>query len=319
MAMTYYPIMRFARAELTAFQEYKDNFRIIPTFCLTSTPRGNLLNLLPNKFIYDIIVEEGDEDTYQEIEKTLLNYCKEKNLYAIPTIYDPCLKTDELTCLRVNKDTFTLTDNLLGSPEGNFSSVEYKNKILLLDFGAIDGLNLNGVSSFYHSIKALLGLEWTTMVSAGTVIPSTMGEIKGSYEERVRHEWSLYEQLKKIHPRIQYGDYAARHPESSTPGSGWAPYMDSVSKIRYTTSSKILILKGISMRKHPEHYCELAKTLVNKKEYKDNGEDFSQGDKTIMEYSKKTMSCGNHETWIKAEHSHHIAVVIEQLSSLDDS
>lgn len=317
--MTYYPIMRFARAELTTFDNEKhgDNPKITPIFYLKDIPKDNLLKKLPKKFIYDIIVGDDDDDTRSDIERTLLSYCDKKELSAIPTTYDPYSKTAKETCLRITSNTFEM--DIFSDDTIDFSNVNPENKLLLIDFGVIDDASLRSEGSFYKSIKELIDLDWNAVITAGTVMPETMGEIKSSYEERERHEWNIYRDLRERHPKLQYGDYAARHPGSVTSEGvgGWQPFMDSATKIRYTSGDKLLILKGKSMKKHPEYYCELAKILVSKPEYK--GENFSNGDEEIYKYSEKTLNCGNHENWIRIEHSHHIAVVMEQLSNLDES
>ena len=151
-----------------------------------------------------------------------------------------------------------------------------------------------------------------------------------SYLPRI--DWLYWEENKsqKDIKRIPiFSDYTVRHPVHYESLQFFSPS----TTLKYTTKKDWMIIKG--QRTKFELYLANASLLVGREEFKNStngqGASFSFGDDYIVKKAKhytkymKELNKGNDikgtgtsPTWIRALISHHIALVMHQLATLDD-
>lgn len=162
------------------------------------------------------------------------------------------------------------------------------------------------------AIRRITGLkDFRTFVVAGMSLK--LSEVKRPGAEPTRHEWMLYQELATELEDIRkplYGDYTIETPDFISQDMR---LLNPAGKIVYATENTWLIPKGKSFRENRDQMIDHCSTIVNSGHY--CGKDYSQGDKRIFETLHKIEGTGNQGTWKEAGVSHHITLVVNQLSS----
>ena len=197
-----------------------------------------------------------------------------------------------------------------------FNSLSPETVDLLLDF-QITGpqyLILENVSKRIPNI-----LKWRTFTVASGAFPIDLSHLTVDLHFIPRSDWDNWlSQLnsKKLPRQPSFADYTSQHPIYKEPVPGANPS----ASIRYTLKDQWMIMRGQGLRspKNAGHkqYPALAQLLSKRSEF--FGAEFSYGDKYI-EYTGrdvKTKETGNPRTWLRAGINHHIACVVDQISSL---
>jgi len=145
---------------------------------------------------------------------------------------------------------------------------------------------------------------------AGTSL--NLSEIRKPGGEPTRHEWLLYQQLLKELSGIRkpvFGDYTIETPEFISQDMR---LLNPAGKIVYTTKKTWLVPKGSSFRDNREQMVAHCKTIIESGHYA--GKDYSAGDKRIYDTFNDIEGTGNQGTWKEVGVSHHITLVVDQLS-----
>ncbi len=188
---------------------------------------------------------------------------------------------------------------------------------VLLDFRGLpeDGMTQASENAL-ATIRAIARLaKWRHTALLASGMPDGMGSIKPNSQAHVpRTELALWRNVIARRPTIKpfYGDYGVVNPEFMEPRD--PKTMKPSAKIRYTLEDEWFIIKGSSYRKNPGQFRSLASTLTKRQEY--CGPAFSWGDAHISNCQKSAGKIGNLETWVRADTSHHLEYVSEQIATL---
>lgn len=196
---------------------------------------------------------------------------------------------------------------------------------LLVDFGP----EVPAKSALLYQLNALPYLnQWRSLIAASCSFPPDMSDVaQNSLVEVERKEWTAWSYLRNNKESVTrmpiFGDYGINHPIPSDID----PRMMRISpNIRYTAKLNYVIAKGSAYPrksdktkkqgvKAADQYPKLAKLIMEHKSWK--GEKFSWGDGFIAACSRKEC-VGNTTDWRAVGTAHHIASVVQQLSSLHE-
>ena len=231
------------------------------------------------------------------------------------------------------------------------SSVEIQGidatNLLLKDFLSTNNLELSSTSLFvdlkeetgdsaygmaFKNIQSIDKVtEYANVILAGGAFPKDMSQYRQDAEDnhKERDDWKgwLSNMKKSLAITPIFADYTIRYPVYDEVAMKYS----STATIKYTLLNMWKFYKGGKAKN--EHYLVNASLLREQQDYKQFGPDFSAGDKFINEkglyfpeYSKKVQEnsgkkisgAGNTEQWLRAGINHHIAVVVDQLSNLND-
>lgn len=204
-------------------------------------------------------------------------------------------------------------DGVLADLEGRPGDVD-----IVLDFGPVspDAANTFKVA-VESTIRTLAYVEeWRSLIFAATAFPENMSPFSAdSVNLRERTEWNIWRDLRESDdlPRTPtFGDYVINHP--AVPDVD-PRFMRMSANLRYTADEDWIILKGRNVRRHGfEQFNELCKKLVRREEFR--GEDFSWGDDYIARCARDEEGPGNATSWRRVGTTHHLAVVVDQMTSL---
>ena len=141
-----------------------------------------------------------------------------------------------------------------------------------------------------------------------------LSEVRKPGGESIRHEWLLYQQLLKELSGIRqpvFGDYTIETPEFISQDMR---LLNPAGKIVYTTEGTWLVPKGGSFRSNRKQMIGHCKTIIESGHY--CGKDYSAGDMRIFDTFHEVEGTGNQGTWKEVGVSHHITLVVDQLSKL---
>lgn len=155
--------------------------------------------------------------------------------------------------------------------------------------------------------------EYKNLIIAATSLK--MSQVARPGSEQTRHEWHLYQEIVKdasSPPNLIFGDYTIESPGFL---QGDMRLINPAAKLIYSCESSWLIKKGGAFRDDRAQMVKLCTDIVQSTHWK--GEGFSAGDRRIFQtYSKDpTVTHGTLGTWKEAGISHHMTLVVGQLSS----
>ena len=233
-------------------------------------------------------------------------------------------KTDSGFCLRLICSDF-LDMGKLGQDITNIlkvSGLDHNKIDLLIDVKETEGDNKKFVQYFDLSQSIADLPKWRTFIFASGSFPENLSECKLDEENLLpRIDWKSWKaqvSLKNLNRKPSFADYTIQHPVYKETTQFFHP----TSSIKYTLEDEWFIMKG--QKQKFELYLASAAELI-----KDNkrffGENFSDGDKYIMEKGKyfstyiknpALKGTGSTETWLKAGINHHLSLVAHQVSTL---
>jgi len=287
-------------------------------------------------FFIDLLWDAEDEHTEDGRHplKYLSDKALENGLHIIPVVdmlrdeeYVSAVKQTSAAhgfgvCLRVfqsdleNPDQFsTELDNLL-----QFLNVVPEDADLILD---LKDVSSGQVTILARAVVSLLEdlpyvNRWRTLTLAASAFPINMTGLQEGFNYVERKEWKVWKHivtaLKERVPRLPtFGDYAVQHPEPPE----LPPFIRMTANIRYTTDNHWLIAKGRvlnSANRAKDQYPLLCQQLIKHQAY--CGKSFSWGDEYIYKCAHNQGGPGNATTWRHVGTSHHLAFVVDQISSL---
>jgi len=200
---------------------------------------------------------------------------------------------------------------------------------LLLDFGP----NVPMKAALPFMIDALPSVtQWRTLTLASSAFPADMTQVgRNKIDEIERGDWiawlSLRNKQKSIKRMPTFGDYAINHPVISEVDFRM---MKMSPNIRYTGGINFVIAKGQAQPRKKEadtpekeekraklspsvQYPKLAAMIMEHSSWK--GAPFSWGDKFIEKCARKECA-GSSSDWRAVGTCHHVALVVQQLSTL---
>jgi hypothetical protein len=165
---------------------------------------------------------------------------------------------------------------------------------------------------------------YNSVIISSTSFPESISSVPaGGLASFSRYDFKIFERVhedplfSKIKDYLIYSDYGVTKFTDTEIDFSIVRYI--LPKVKYTTCDKYLVLKGQkdrNTRKTIVGYKELSNKVIDLEDY--YGENFSHGDLEIKEralgLNKK--GPGNNTNWVTIAANHHIAVVLEQLSSL---
>ena len=157
--------------------------------------------------------------------------------------------------------------------------------------------------------------SYRTIYLTGTTLDFSSVSTK-SYVEQPREYWDFYKYFYKEKitaiPNLGFGDYVIEPP-------GFAPSLDMrkikpAARIIYSTEDCWAISKGSAFRDNPAQMHTMCNDFVYKSGHF-MGEKFSNGDMKIYECAHKQCGNGSLTTWKEAGISHHLSLIVHQLSN----
>lgn len=156
--------------------------------------------------------------------------------------------------------------------------------------------------------------EWRTLTIISTSMTENLSAIEtGTNTSIPRVEWNIYKEILKSNlTRFPtYGDYTIGHPS-------WFDFnpiiMNPGAKIKYTVDNHFLIFRGLGTRNRGLSQMQpLCQDVVQHPDYL--GRAFSYGDGYIFDCAHGSESTGNPETWVRVTVNHHLAFIINSITS----
>lgn len=183
---------------------------------------------------------------------------------------------------------------------------------LFIDYEIIEGnsLKLNDLCRLIPFLS-----DWATFLVISGAFPRDLSLLRPGIHTLDRSDWLFWsiETGKSLIRKPNFGDYAIQHPIYYPP----PPRANFSASIRYASSRHWVIMRGegVFHENSPgfAQYPANAQLLCGRDEF--CGSEFSFGDDYIFEMGNQTEKVGSARTWLTAGINHHIAFVIEQLSS----
>lgn len=262
-------------------------------------------------------------DSPQQIAEIYENFFNSVNHpYAIPA-FDI---TDEINisnaknltennglCLRIDVNNFETLGKILDYYISN-SWINPQDTDLLLDLKYIDSeiypkkAALTTVLSDITNVSA-----YRRVIIASCSFPKDVSNLQSNVvNECIRHEATIHDislKLKKTFSfNYVYGDYGPMNLNEVAFVIGMIPNF----KIKYSSSDKYLIVKGISLKKGGLDLVNVAtccRQLMNHPQY--SGANFSFGDKAISDIANGIQTkTGNLTNWVGYTFNHHITLIV---------
>jgi len=169
------------------------------------------------------------------------------------------------------------------------------------------------LSKRINSIENLRSFR--SLVVVGTSV--NIANIKPPGEILPRHEWGLYNELINEfagNDTPMFGDYCIEMPGYTSLDMR---LIKPAGKVVYTTEDSWLVRKGSAFRGNESQMIQHCKDVIASGFYKNDK--YSWGDKRIKDTANNIEGCGSMTTWKQVGFSHHITLVVEQLSTLHGS
>lgn len=198
---------------------------------------------------------------------------------------------------------------------------------LLLDFRDISDLNISEKKEdTINFLKQLNEINaWLTLIVSASSFPENLSGVDRYSEQLIpRLEFKMWKQIltmyknKQIERLPTFSDYCICHPTLLDYRLEYNPS----ASIRYTSQEDWLILKQAGLKRKINgrlkrdfsQFHALSSRLCGDSRY--YGPDYSYGDKYIFDCARRTDRPGNLTTWREVGTSHHITVVVDQISNL---
>lgn len=348
------PVLKFRQAEYQALLRLDETIKgsILPLFIvppveydfeeqrLKKSPLEHVEKLSPRlkgkwgdgEFLLDI-----DESLHAEYTPSgiyliehMYEEIKSKSLNPIPVFslsysdkYLQCIKSflpenDNRVAFRVGFDELSDPSNyqvLLTTLQK--LSIEHCNATLIIDFkDQADYSQKDTICNLLEMISGFWGMDlYFAIYIIGTSLD--LSQVKKPGATLDREEWNLYEALctSSFPLDVGYGDYLVE-----------TPYFLSIDMRKIKPAAKLIyssfdcwhVIKGTAFRDNPSQMREICKELLSiEGVYIDKG--YSKGDARISECANGEGTTGNLGTWKEVAISHHLTLVVNQLSSFYES
>ena len=226
------------------------------------------------------------------------------------------LTTTNGVCLRISGDDFELLNQYLKNYVES-SWITPQSTDLLIDLKYIDEEIYPKKTVFTTAISNISNIGcYRRIIIASCSFPKDISTIHSDIvNEFKRYETAIHEislDLKsKFSFNYVYADYGPMNLSEIT----FARYMVPNFKIKYSTSDKYLVAKGLSLKKGGLELANVAtscRLLVEHPQF--SGESFSYGDNIIATIANGTNTkSGNLTNWVAYSFNHHITLIVSLL------
>lgn len=159
--------------------------------------------------------------------------------------------------------------------------------------------------------------NWKTVTLAASGYPQSLMGIKPNSVRRIRRcEFELWSTVlsKRVKRIPSFGDYGIVNPISVEYNSGRGRPS---AKIRYTLEKEWMIVKGQSLKSHPDKFKQFHRLSDDLSRMPDfMGPQYSPGDSYIKKCASHDEKSGSLTTWITVDTSHHLTFVASQIAKL---
>jgi hypothetical protein len=217
----------------------------------------------------------------------------------------------EAIALRLGKDDIQLPSSLCAKVSSLIYELGATNLPLhvFIDFRSLEVISSKDVEKQVKRILVeLKKINPKRIVFCASAIASSMALFKKDSINRIeRKDYLIWRSLLKSGLDMDFSDYGVIHPN----------YIDvdprilkPSAKIRYTTSSGWIIIKGSCWREDTSQHHELSKKLSEQHEFR--GDD-SWGGSYIVSCAEGRPSYGSLETWVSVDQNNHINQTVKQI------
>lgn len=335
MSIKYYPILKWKKGEQIALENFTSSRHCFPIIELVedSTPEdffSVLLDCYKETVYYDI--SRLDDDNH-ELLFEFNTYAKENDLNAYPLLNVNDISDDIINELQNN---FSVKIPIPVDFQGpTFSEIlnslsKYLNRQvnLVLDAGEVLEQHIsNSVFDGYSRIiKENLTLlsQFSDLIICLTSFPEKLVIESGEDSTYKRFDIMIFKALLKhfsgtpLAQKLHYSDYGVTKFTETEFDFSKLQY-GILPKVKYTTDSVYIVKKGAKDRINnifTRSYIDISKEIVSSSYF--YGENFSYGDRCIFEKAHESTKPGGSTQWVTYCANHHLEVVMEQLSSLND-
>jgi len=325
---TYFPILKWKRGEQIALQNIGVAVpQLMPVIQIVgdSTPEDfcDSIRTYYNHPIYLDTSNHPDEDDHLSVLNSYIQYAQASGFAIYPIVnyldiaYIPS---------NVNRCAVYLPVPLdFNGPQIHqiLSNISQYTSTLQLDIflnagNVFDLQTANICYSQYISILQELTPLNAQCVICSTSFPDDLSSIgNGGSAEYPRYDYQIFSQLKQeprlppIRGNIHYADYGVSKFTESEIDFHLLRY-GVLPKIRYTANDRYIVWKG--SRDPQINYHQLSIQVINSGYY--YGAQFSFGDQNIDRVARGNTGVGNHANWVTYACNHHLAVVLQQLSTI---
>ena len=229
-------------------------------------------------------------------------------------------------CVRVNGSELSKAA-VLARSEMQYLGLTMAQIDFLLDLGPVTATNAPVAAMALQSILTSgnqVNGPWRSLIVASGAFPESMAGLSRGVHTLPRADWSLWLQVRASLAGTgirmpTFGDYGIQSP-------AWTPPLDprlmrASANIRYTADTEWVVLRGRIVlgkgRVPMTEYARLCQALRARPEYR--GPKFSPGDQYVEDSATGKIKPGTPEISRRQGTSHHLALVVDQLSSLPAS
>jgi len=330
---TYAPILKWKQGEREALKNLKSSNEgiLIPVIQIID-------EVVPSKFfeelkkcfngsVYLCTYHAGD-DSRQQL-KGLIEYANKNSINAWPYLLSD--EPDEILSELISiSSRVGISTPIPGNFDGlsvnqvlDIFSKHTQNCKIDLFLDADEVLDRRIANMVFSEIMQVfnnnLAQQFNSIIICVTSLPKRITLESGANDEFMRWDYRIFEEVMKrisrtaLGSKLAYSDY------------GVTAFTDSeidfkllqhgvLPKVKYTIADKYLVFKGKKDRvsnTYSRSYNDIAREIVNSQYF--YGKDFSFGD-SMIEQKATSPKPGNAANWVTYCTSHHIAVVMEQLS-----
>lgn len=198
--------------------------------------------------------------------------------------------------------------------------LDYEEVDVLVDYGVVG----DAPPDLAAACESLPNLRrWRTFTVLGGAFPEDLTGMRVGEHVLPRRDWRAWRDQVTARPSLPrlpaYGDYTVQHPVFREPGFG----LNFSASIRYTAEDDFVVMRGEGVRNDDgQGYAQWpanAMMLCERPEFR--GEDFSAGDRYIVEMSAEVEKNGSGRTggpgtWLQAAFNHHLTLTVRQVASL---
>lgn len=334
MNINYYPILKWKKGEQEALkniENVQNNFYPIIEIVDECLPL-DFFTTLSTCYTAPVYFDIGRLDS--ECLDEFITYSITKNIPAYPVLYVDNFINNTLDYL---PNIFSVKIPIPVDFEGpSFEEIidilsSYQNyKInLILDAGEVlDSRTANSIfDSYYRTIFNNMNTlsSFENIIICLTSFPEQLNIESGEDMTYKRYDILIFKKLiekfksTKLNGKIQYSDYGVTKFTETELDFSKMRY-GILPKVKYTTETQYIVKKGEKDRINnilTRSYIDIAKEIINSPYY--YGEEFSYGDKCIYEKANVTNGKpGGATQWVTYCANHHLTVLMEQLSNLND-
>jgi len=217
----------------------------------------------------------------------------------------------EAIALRLGKDDIQLPSSLCAKVSSLIYEIGATDLPLhvFIDFRSLEVMSSGEVEKQVRRVlEELKKINPKRIVFCASAIAPSMALFKKDSINRIeRTDYLIWRNLVKSVLNLDFSDYGVIHPS----------YIDidprllkPSAKIRYTTSSGWIIIKGSCWRDDTSQHHELSKMLSDQQEFR--GDD-SWGGNYIVSCAEGRPSYGSLETWVSVDQNNHINQTVKQI------